>query len=214
MSRRRRGEADDALSVTRAARARAIAESVPPDGSMDASRLSAAALLELARAKYHLRAARKRKRKPPLIGAEESSMSLHTDTPPELAEQADGLSDDGAMSESIIGAPEIIGCACDSIGGVPSYLWTRKGLTIPVVRRRLRKALEAMTPKVRRRALARLRDAVRKDLLVSGIVRATPTISGSGFENFTPATASGPGWREQEIVGRCPLSSVAGPLTP
>jgi hypothetical protein len=151
------------------------------------------------------------------------TMSQHTDLPPELAAYSDGVSDDAAFT------PEIIGCNSNgSIGGglsdlavgahrgVPGYLLTAKGLRNPVVRRRVAENIKAMTPKLRRRVITRLRaalSAARSAARVSGEIRdAYPSIAGWGSMKAVDraAAVSGP----SVAVGRCPYAKVAGPLTP
>lgn len=129
----------------------------------------------------------------------------NTDLPPELGSYSDGLTDDAAYQPEIIGA-----CSCPSaVGahhGIPGYLLTRKGLHDRTVRARIAEHIRAMTPKLRRRVLNRLRQAVlaTRRVGVSGAVRgAYPTV---GWQNV-------PGVRSVS-VGRCPYAKVAGPFTP
>lgn len=166
------------------------------------ARLSAAALLELARAKHHLRRVRPSLWFPPSPHTEVKGMSL----PPEMSESSDGITDDGAVDASIIG------CDCaPSVEGIPSYLLTKKNLARPAVRARLAQSIRAMTPKVRRRVIGRLKMAVAlaeraqaARARVSGIVHVTPSIAGAVS-----------GWQAANVsIGRCPYSNVAGALTP
>lgn len=184
-----------------------------PPSEAEAARLAAAAKLELARAIHHLRAARGRKtiKKTEVKGMTHSHISIGADTgadtdlPSELSSYADGVSDDAAYH------PEIIGCSSGAVqglgdlavGGLPGYLFTRKSLANPAVRARVAKAIGAMTPKLRRRVVARLKLALsvaRKPAAVSGI---------SGIAAVTPTI----GWSGVSIA-RCPYASVAGALTP
>lgn len=222
---------------------------------VSSKRRAVAAALELARAQHHLAQTRARKplsRRLAALGllplpttkvkglmSSFNRLSISGDVPSELAEQSDGVSDDGAMDEQIIGA-----CACDAvgsglmkhlsihdgvagglqhiavsglgdlaigglgdlaIGGLPSYLFTRKNLSNPVMRRRLGAAIKAMTPKLRRRVMERLRTAASV-ARVSGQVRsAYPTVAGGGWQGISVS-----GIRR----GGCPYANVAGALTP
>lgn len=141
-------------------------------------------------------------------------ISGSSDLPPELTSYADGVTDDAAFQ------PEIIGCGAScqggsiggDIGGLPGYLFTRKNLSRPEVRRRLAEHIRAMTPKVRRRVMSRLGRALQV-AQVSGAIRSvTPSIAGAG-QGW--AVVSGPsiaiGGRRS---GGCPYANVAGALTP
>lgn len=279
--------------------ARAISDSIPPPGSTADLRLRAAALLELARARHHLRRASghlpkvtpesaeppelRMKGRPktkieghsPLIDliqssrielaalafmgkstgpslsraanrlisleragvitSEQSAMALakiitaisHTevkgmsqnrsDTPPELAAYSDGMSDNGAFHPEIIGTcscPNVSGLQHVNIGaglsdlavaGIPSYLLSRRSLSNPIVRRRVASAIERMTPKMKRRVLARLETAV-------SVARVSGEIRGA-----YPSIAGNVGWSGVMVGasrGGCPYANVAGALTP
>ena len=85
------------------------------------------------------------------------------DLPDEMSQNSDGVVD----SDLLVGhlgtggtQGEIVGCG-EGIAGLPSYLLTRKGLSNPTVRRRVAASIKAMPPKMRRRVLDRLRQAVR-----------------------------------------------------
>lgn len=153
-------------------------------------------------------------------------MSNYSDTPSELIEQSDGVTDDGALDEEIIGACNCVGSGLRqhlvvsgtlqhvsvaglgdlAIAGLPSYLFTRKNLSNPVARRRIAASIKAMTPKLRRRVLGRLRAAVSASRhLVSGVVTAYPSVAGGGWQGITVS-----GRRS----GGCPYANVAGALTP
>lgn len=216
MRRRRRG----ILSPYAAKTLELIAEGPLPAG-FDRSR-QAAAQLELAR--KHLDRTLTRGNRNPLASlirrasptTKVKGMS-HSDLPSELGSYADGVTDDAAFH------PEIIGCALDGISGgvqhlsvagglgslavagIPSYLLSRKGLSNPTVRRRIAENIKAMTPKMRRRVLGRLRAAVAV-ARVSGAVRgAYPSIAGNvGWSGVMVSGAR----------GGCPYANVAGALTP
>lgn len=143
------------------------------------------------------------------------TVSGTTDLPPELGSYSDGVSDDAAFH------PELVGCGpgCGSIGaellvgahhGIPGYLFTRKGLSNTDVRLRIASHIRAMTPKLRRRVLSRLREAV-----TAARVMNRPRISGE----VRNAYASVAGWsavsgQPSIAIGRCPYANVAGALTP
>lgn len=157
--------------------------------------------------------------------------SQNTDLPAELGSYSDGVSDDAAFH------PEIIGCGsgCVSglerlavgsgmlqhagvaglgdltVAGLPSYLFTRKHLSNPVVRRRLSAAINAMTPKLRRRVMARLKLAAGA-ARVSGAIRSvTPGIAGG----WAAVSGQMQGISHMQVAGsRCPYASVAGAFTP
>lgn len=192
--------------------------------AIDQARRHAAALLELARARHHLRrfTPSPQDKPGPLplpITKIRGPMSHHdTDMPAELSEQYDisgcacspAVSGLGALTvgsglrqHAGVGyAPQIAiaGLGALTVAGLPSYLFTRKNLASPVVRRRLGAAIKAMTPKMRRRVVSRLQAAL-------GAAR----VSGS-IRSVTPAIA---GWNTTSVaVGRCPYASVAGALTP
>lgn len=227
------------------------------------ARRSAAAKLELGRARHHLlRAYHHAASHPfPPTTKVKGTMTHHTDMPLELSEQYDG-----GVTDSALFKPEIIGCGPVSglgslavgaglqhlsvsgtrtvprwpvgkstgphhlptgyytlerigaglqqlavsgglhdlaVAGLPGYLFTRKSLQSPVVRRRIAAAIKAMTPKLRRRVLARLRQAT-----------AIARVSGA-IRQVTPSIAGGVGWTASSVsVGRCPYANVAGSLTP
>ena len=140
---------------------------------------------------------------------------MSSDLPPELAESADGVSDDGAYDASIIGAgplqAEIVGCGLDGIQGLPWYNLQRPSVPTAIARRRFLAALSKLPPKARRRVLAKLR-AVSAANAVSGAIRAaTPSIAGSGAGW---SLVSGPSIAIGGGRSRCPYANVAGPLTP
>lgn len=115
---------------------------------------------------------------------------MQDDVPAELSAVNDGLS--GA---------ELIGCSMNpGVAGFPSYLFTRKGLHPTVVRRRFLAALKAMPPKMRRRALIRLKNAMHR-VRVSGAVR-----------EMQPSFGYQQGWAA--IAGNVGCGQVAGALTP
>jgi hypothetical protein len=152
-------------------------------------------------------------------------LRISGDVPSELAELTDGVTDDGATHEELIGS-----CDCDAIGsgirqhlsvsglgsltvaglgdltvaGLPGYLFTRKSLSNPQIRRRLSAHIKAMTPKLRRRVLARLKTAVSASSRIGAVRNIYPTIAGGGWQGITVS-----GKR-----GGCPYANVAGPLTP
>lgn len=143
------------------------------------------------------------------------NVGADTDTPPELAPYSDGLSDDAAYDSEIIGCscpPGVSGNLADvAVGaGIPSYWFSQKNLQNPVLRRRVAAAIQALSPKMRRRVIERLR-TVATTARVSGNVRnAYPSVS--GYEGGYPSV----GW-EGVTVGRsggCPYANVAGALTP
>lgn len=149
---------------------------------------------------------------------EVKGMSHDTDLPPELAAYSDGVSDDAAFH------PEIIGCGTNcsgSIGaellvgahhGIPGYLFTRKGLRNADVRLRIASHIKAMTPKLRRRVLGRLREAV-----FAARVLNRPRISGEVRNAYASIAGWGAvsGHSEPSVaIGRCPYANVAGALTP
>jgi hypothetical protein len=91
-----------------------------------------------------------------------------------------------------------------TVAGFPSYLFTRKNLSNPTVRRRLAAHIKTLTPKLRRRVLDRLRSAVSvsaRSARVSGIRRVTPQIGWSGVTIGSRRSS-------------CPYANVAGALTP
>lgn len=269
----------------RARAARAIAEEPPAEGSDRQARLAAAALLEIARARHHLRRALSGKfplalesvRPKPRVGGSSSDADVtalvrrfagelaaasvmrrpagpilarasdalirleragaldaaastaaferllahsrftHTevkgmihahpsytttagDVPSEMAEMADGLSDDGLSDDGGLAA-SLIGCDCSGVGALPWYVFSKKGLTSPVVRRRFAAALKAMPPKTRRRVMRRLRAVA--------LARAAqaPSVAGSGWSAVSGVRSAYPS------VGRCPYAKV-GALTP
>lgn len=151
------------------------------------------------------------------IRNEVKGMSHDTDLPPELGSYSDGVSDDAAFH------PEIIGCGpgCGSIGaellvgahhGIPGYLFTRKGLRNTDVRLRIASHIRAMTPKLRRRVLSRLREAV-----TAARVMNRPRISGEVRNAYASIAGWGAvsGHSEPSVaIGRCPYANVAGALTP
>ncbi len=209
----------------------AIAESKRTDIDSVAATRMAAARLELARALYHLRVARSGRRSSSTTTKVKgmstfNRLSISGDVPYELTEQSDGVSDDGAMGQQIIGS-----CDCDAIGsgmrqhlnvsglgslavgglgdlavaGLPGYLFTRKNLSNPVMRRRLGAHIKAMTPKLRRRVMARLKLAAAQTARVGAIHNIYPTVAGGGWSGITVS-----GRRS----GGCPYANVAGALTP
>lgn len=237
--------------------ARAIAEAGPAEGSLAEARLKAAATLELARALHHLRRTKSGRHvlSLPLLTTPTTKVKgnmQHTDTPSELIESSDGVSDDGALDQQIIGA-----CRCDAVsglgdiaigsglrqhlsihdgvagtrlehlsvaglsdiaigGGIPSYLFTKKNLSNPQVRLRIGQAIRSMTPKMRRRVVGRLQQALRASRVmarVSGAVRNVyPSVS--GYSGGYPTVA---GWNGIMVSGRrssCPYANVVGALTP
>ena len=138
-----------------------------------------------------------------------SVMINQTDLPAELGSYSDGVSDDAAFH------PELIGCSCAptvsgglselAVGALPTYLFSRRGLSNVTVRRRVASALKAMTPKMRRRAIARLRAAAAVARVSGEIRSAYPSVAGNvGWSGVTVGAS----------VGRCPFASVAGVLTP
>lgn len=136
-----------------------------------------------------------------------AAVSGTSDLPPEMASFSDGVTDVGAFHQELIGCgPD---CSGGSIGGLPGYLFTKKNLSRPEVRRRLADAIRSMTPKVRRRVMSRLGSAL-SIARVSGAIRSvTPSIAGSGW-----AAVSG---RQSISIGArssCPYANVAGALTP
>lgn len=174
-------------------------------------RRAAAAKLELARALHHARRASGTRPKTHIGAnhpdheaalsfgrsaidalARSNDMSAFTDMPAELAENSDGVSDDGAIRSAIIGA-----CACDGVAGLPWYALTRGSVTPAEARRRFLAALSKLPPKMRRRVVTRLRAVARSRAAVAGIRSVTPSV--------------GRGW---SAVGKCPYANVAGPLTP
>lgn len=150
-----------------------------------------------------LESTKKRAKKTRIEGA---SMS-QSDLPSELGSYSDGVTDDAAFHPEIIGCglPGISGGLGDlAVAGLPGYLFTKRNLSNPAVRRRLSENIKALSPKVRRRVLSRLKTAVSV-AHVSGQVRsAYPSISGVGWSGITV----------QGARGGCPYANVAGPLTP
>lgn len=153
----------------------------------------------------HLEALKKRKTRI------EGALMSQSDLPSELGSYSDGVADDAAYHPEIIGAhctcsPSVSGLGDLAVAGIPSYLLSKKSLSNPALRRRVARAIERMTPKMKRRVLGRLKTAVSV-ARVSGAVRsAYPTIAGS----------SGRGWNGITVSGRggCSYENVAGPLTP
>lgn len=178
------------------------------------ARLAAAARLELARAVHHLKATRKRRGQHAAAPKTTKTKVGHMyamigqdDLPAEMGSFSDGVTDDASFT------PEIIGCNSDcseNVAGIPGYLFSRKNLSNPAVRRRLGAAIKALTPKVRRRVLQRLRSAVSM-ARVSGIRSATPSV---GHYPSGWASVSGAQVGARLAVGRCPYASVAGAFTP
>lgn len=160
-------------------------------------------------AQAYLTAIRKRRKKTRIEG--NTTMS-ESDLPSELGAYSDG------DTVAVAFHPDLIGCGAGcspsvsgglgslAVAGLPSYLFTKRRLSNPVFRRRLAASIEAMTPKMRRRVLERLRSAVSV-ARVSGAVRGVyPTVAGN--VGWSGITVSGEG------VGRCPYASVAGAFTP
>lgn len=173
---------------------------------------------ELARAHHHLSLASQRAKKPTKIGAGIMS-SQHTDLPAELSAYSDGVSDDAAYHPEIIGCGE--GCEVSGLGdltvaglgdltvaGLPGYLFTKKNLSNPVLRRRVSAAIKGMSPKLRRRVLGRLRQAVSVARVSGAIRNVTPGIAGDGWAAVSGAQ------HHHVSIGRCPYANVAGALTP
>ncbi|HWO11622.1 MAG TPA: hypothetical protein VNN80_19140 [Polyangiaceae bacterium] len=174
---------------TKTARQKALTPWLPATPAEQA-RLSAAAKLELARIAHHL------KRPLSKIGAD----MHHTDLPAELASYDDGAYI-GCDCADISGA--VAGSLSDvAIGaGLPGYLLTRRGLSNATVRRRVAEAIDRLTPKMRRRVMARLRQAAMVARISGEVRSAYPSIAG--------------GWHGASVaVGRCPYANVAGALTP
>jgi hypothetical protein len=239
------------FSSARQLAARAVGESVPPAGSAAEARLKAAATLELARALHHLKRTRSGRYilSLPLTTKVKGISMQHTDVPSELSESSDGVSDDGAIDQQIIGA-----CACDAVGsglrqhlqmhngvagglqhisvagglqhisvaglgdiavgglgdltiaGFPGYLFTQKNLSNPTIRRRLAASIKAMTPKLRRRVMARLKSAaLAQGARVGAVHNVYPTVGSGGWSGITVAGRS---------RGGCPYANVVGALTP
>ncbi len=116
---------------------------------MAQARARVKALLNLARARAYLK-----NLPPPKVGSDDMS---HYDLPEEMIERSDLL----VGADIMIGA-QLIGCGnpvSGVIAGFPSYLLERRGLDPATVRRRVAGALAAMTPKMRRRVIARLKHA-------------------------------------------------------
>lgn len=189
----------------------------------DADGLHLLARLHLAETAHHLEAVKKRTKKKTRI--EGPILMSNSDLPSELGSYSDGVTDDAAFH------PEIIGCGMPGISGglqhlsvagglgdlalvgayrgIPGYLLTKKGLRDSTVRLRIAENIRAMTPKLRRRVLHRLRQAVqasRTMARVSGAVRgAYPSIAGNvGWSGITVSGSR----------GGCPFANVAGALTP
>ena len=138
-----------------------------------------------------------------------SSISGQSDLPPELASFSDGVTDDGAYHQEIIGCGQ--GCSGSNVGSLPGYLFTKKNLSRPEVRRRLAEHIRAMSPKVRRRVMSRLGRAVQI-ARVSGAIRSvTPSIAGAG-QGW--AAVSGPSIAIGRARSSCPYANVSGALTP
>lgn len=188
----------------------------------NASRLHLLARHYLAETHHHLNAVKRRFDEKTKVGAPMSTNQ--TDTPSELGCYSDGVTDDASFTPELVGCGSISGgiqhlsvagglsslavggnLGSLTIAGLPSYLFSRKNLSNPVVRRRLGAAIKAMTPKLRRRVLDRLRAAVSV-ARVSGEVRsAYPSVSGVGWDGIMVS-----GSRR----GGCPYANVAGALTP
>jgi hypothetical protein len=177
----------------------------PAPHTTAAARDRAAALLELARARHHLEQARKRGTK---VGNAMSHYMVGShELPDEMSLNADGVVDSSLLVGHLgTGGTqgEIVGCG--EIAGIPSYLLTRKGLSNPTVRRRVSASIKAMPPKLRRRVLDRLRQAVRAARpLVSGNLRGGyASIAGHGWTGIAGDSGG------YEIVG----SHRAHSLTP
>lgn len=178
-------------------------------GTTAAARDRAKALLELARARHHLKKVRERGAKVGndmahlMVGAQ-FMVGEDVGLPPEMDQSNDGGMPSGALH------PEIVGCG-ERVAGFPSYLFTRKGLHPAVVKRRFVAALKAMPPKMRRRVVARLRTAALRSR-VSGAIRSANATIGSHWGH-------GPGWAAvsgapggYELVGS--HGGAAGILTP
>lgn len=174
----------------------------PAAGTTAAARDRARALLELARARHHAEQVLKRARTTThSLGTKVGNMSYnligsHLALGPEM--QDDVPAELAAVNDGMSGA-ELIGCALNqSVSGFPSYLFTRKGLHPTVVRRRFLAALKAMPPKMRRRALIRLKAAMYRTRVSGAIRDAQPSF---GYDH---------GWAG--VSGNC--GQVAGALTP
>lgn len=123
---RRPSIAPELFSSPRQLLARALTETTPAEGSLAEARLKAAATLELARAIHHLKRTKSGRHvlSLPLPTTKVKGNMQHTDTPSELVESSDGVSDDGAFDEQIIGA-----CACDAVGsGLRQHLRVHDGI--------------------------------------------------------------------------------------
>lgn len=163
-------------------------------GTTAAARDRVKALLELARARHHLRAVLKRGRTTKV-----GNMSHLADIPGEMTEQSDGI-------PTAAQHPEIIGCAMPHvgasvmIGGLPWYVFTQRGLRHPVIKRRFLAGLKAMPPKMRRRVISRIRGLHLRERISGAVRNVTPNV---GYD------LQGYGW-----AGVSGCSQVAGPLTP
>lgn len=123
---RRSSIAPELFASPRQLLARALTETTPAEGSLAEARLKAAATLELARAIHHLKRTKSGRHvlSLPLPTTKVKGNMQHTDTPSELVESSDGVSDDGAFDEQIIGA-----CACDAVGsGLRKHLRVHDGV--------------------------------------------------------------------------------------
>lgn len=186
--------------TTRGARLAAEWRGAP--GTTLATRDRVKALLELARARHHVKKVLARARTTKVgsdMAYELIGSHIPNDIPGEMTEQSDGI-------PSSAQHPEIIGCPLPTvgadimIGGLPWYVFTQRGLRHPVIKRRFLAGLKAMPPKMRRRVISRIRGLHLRNR-ISGAVRGfTPTV---GYD------LQGYGW-----AGVSGCSQVAGALTP
>lgn len=88
---------------------------------------------------------------------------MASDLPPELSERSEDVNAD------------MLGCSMN-VGAFPSYLFTRKGLSHPVIRRRLAASLKAMPPKMRRRIITRLKAALYRMKVGGSMRQAYPSV--------------------------------------
>lgn len=142
-------------------------------GTTAAARDRTKALLELARARHHLKSAQKRARK---IRTTKVGNMSHYDLPHEMTEQSDGIPRGAQI-------PEIIGCgpapavgADIMISGLPWYVFTQRNLQMPTIRRRFLAGLKAMPPKMRRRVVGRLRNLHLRARISGAIRGVNPTV--------------------------------------
>jgi len=141
------------------------------------------ALLNLRRARNHLQRVK-------VNGA----MTPHTDVPEELTERSD-LPDFLVSGAATMAPRSILGCT-PAIAGFPSYLMTRRGLSNPLVRRRVANYIDNLSPKMKRRVLARLKNAAMTAVAVGNYGQNPDGLQGPLYPVRYPGVSGSPrqGW--------------------